>query len=470
MFHTLSELQEKEKNKGRLTPKKSFPTMSKERSPEDNYYGKGNKAYDYYNKKPTESLNSKFEKTKNKITLVVFQNGFILDNGPFRDRAIPENNLFMEQVEKGNIPHELIDKGINDLGILLINRKSEIYHQPIPPITHITQITQINPINPITINPNPNAYNQYNNLDFLNQPGWDNLFNKYTYNYIQNTQSKYNSQYEQLINQTLYNNNNTNVNNNNGYNINNNNYNKYNNNTYDSIFSQYNQYNNNTYDSTFSQYNQYNNYPNPTQTPIATRNIRKDIFIGDNNNDLYNNIPKISNTVARNYNRYERHSSSVPKKDMKNKFETFHNFKRQELIKEEEEKKKKNQKRQIEPKDKETEKKEDKKKFVAFGGVGQAVGGVEIQGLNVQIDLKNSIDLFKPICTINIRLFNGEIAQGKFNYSQTLRDIYFYVRKISGSNNFTLLDGFPPRALRNYDMTIGQLKLENAVLTQRLNP
>ena len=155
---------------------------------------------------------------------------------------------------------------------------------------------------------------------------------------------------------------------------------------------------------------------------------------------------------------------------MKNKFETFHNFKRQELIKEEEEKKKKNQKRQIEPKDKETEKKEDKKKFVAFGGVGQAVGGVEIQGLNVQIDLKNSIDLFKPICTINIRLFNGEIAQGKFNYSQTLRDIYFYVRKISGSNNFTLLDGFPPRALRNYDMTIGQLKLENAVLTQRLNP
>ena len=166
MFHTLSELQEKEKNKGRLTPKKSFPTMSKERSPEDNYYGKGNKAYDYYNKKPTESLNSKFEKTKNKITLVVFQNGFILDNGPFRDRAIPENNLFMEQVEKGNIPHELIDKGINDLGILLINRKSEIYHQPIPPITHITQITQINPINPITINPNPNAYNQYNNLDF----------------------------------------------------------------------------------------------------------------------------------------------------------------------------------------------------------------------------------------------------------------------------------------------------------------
>ena len=104
--------------------------MSKEKSPEDNYYGKGNKAYDHYNKKPTESLNVKFEKTKNKITLIAFQNGFILNNGPFRDRAIKENDEFMKEVEKGNIPHELIEKGIDDLGILLINRKNEIYHQP----------------------------------------------------------------------------------------------------------------------------------------------------------------------------------------------------------------------------------------------------------------------------------------------------------------------------------------------------
>ena len=93
MYHTLFELQEKEKNKGKPSNKNTLSNMSKERSPEDNYYGKGNKAYDYYNKKPTESINTKFEKTKNKITLVVFQNGFILNNGPFRDRALPENNL-----------------------------------------------------------------------------------------------------------------------------------------------------------------------------------------------------------------------------------------------------------------------------------------------------------------------------------------------------------------------------------------
>ena len=217
--------------------------MSKERSPEDNYYGKGNKAYDYYNKKPTESINTKFEKTKNKITLVVFQNGFILNNGPFRDRALPENNLFMEQVEKGNIPHELMDKGVDDLGILLINRKSEIYHQPVP-ITHITQITQINPINPITIN--PNNYSQCG-FDFLAKQNMDNIFNNYTYNYIQNTQSKYNNHYEQLINQALYNN---------------------------------NSINNSIINNSFNQY-QYSQYPvynyNPILKPMGNRSNRKNI-------------------------------------------------------------------------------------------------------------------------------------------------------------------------------------------------
>ena len=398
MYHTLFELQEKEKNKGKPSNKNTLSNMSKERSPEDNYYGKGNKAYDYYNKKPTESINTKFEKTKNKITLVVFQNGFILNNGPFRDKALPENNLFMEQVEKGNIPHELMDKGVDDLGILLINRKSEIYHQPVP-ITHITQITQINPINPITIN-----------------------------------------HYEQLINQALYNN---------------------------------NSINNSIINNSFNQY-QYSQYPvynyNPILTPMGNRSNRKNIFINEKKKEAPTD--RIPNTERRNYNRTDRHTSSVPKKEINNtKFETFYNFKRQELIKEEEEKKKKaqNKKKEEKKEEKKEDKKEDEKKFTAFGGQGQAIGSVNIEGLNVQKDLKNSIDVFKPTCIINIRLFNGEIVKGEFNYTQTLRDIYFYVRKISGSNNFSLLDGFPPRALRDYDKTIGQLRLENTTLTQRLN-
>ena len=35
----------------------------------------------------------------------------------------------MEQVERGVIPHEIAEQGINDLGILLINRKNEIFNQ-----------------------------------------------------------------------------------------------------------------------------------------------------------------------------------------------------------------------------------------------------------------------------------------------------------------------------------------------------
>ena len=323
MYHTLFELQEKEKNKGKPINKNTLSNMPKERSPEDNYYGKGNKAYDYYNKKPSENINTKFEKTKNKITLVVFQNGFILNNGPFRDRALPENNLFMEQVEKGNIPHELMDKGVDDLGILLINRKNEIYHQPIP-ITHITQITQINPINPITIN--PNNYSQYG-LDFLGTQNMDNIFNNYTYNYIQNTQSKYNNHYEQLINQALYNNNS----------IINNNINQY----------------------------QYNQYPvfnnNPLQTPVGNRNNRKNIFINEKKKEAPTD--RIPNTDRRNYNRIDRHTSSVPKKEIKNtKVETFHNFKRQELIKEEEEKKKKVQNKQAKRKKRGEERREERRR------------------------------------------------------------------------------------------------------------
>ena len=413
MFHTLSELKEKEKNNGKPIPNKSITSMPKERTPKDNYYGKGNKAYDYYNKKPSENVNTNFEKTKNKITLIVFKNGFIIDNGPFRDGSIPENQKFMEQVEKGYIPHELTDKGINDLGILLINRKSEVYYQQMGPVTHITQITQINPINPITINPNVNSYNQYTN--------YDNIFNNYTYNYILNTASKYNEQYEQLLNQVLYNSNNNSLNN----------------------------------------YNQY--VYNPViQTPMGNRSIRREIFVPKDNVD-------IPNTETRDYKRTERHISSVPKKEPKNRFETFHNFKRQELIKEEEEKKRKNKINMNKEKKETKEEKKEEKKFTAFGGTGQAIGNINTEGLNVQTDLKNSINIFKPVCTINIRLFNGEIAKGEFNYTQTLRDVYFYVRKISGSNNFTLLDGFPPKPLRDYDRTIGQLKLENTTLTQRLN-
>ena len=42
------------------------------------------------------------------------------------------------------------------------------------------------------------------------------------------------------------------------------------------------------------------------------------------------------------------------------------------------------------------------------------------------------------------------------------------MQTISGSNNFHLLDGFPPKPLRDYDKKIGDLNIENSILTQKI--
>lgn len=405
MFHTLSELKDKENTK-----KEGYKNKN---SPEDKYYGKGNQSYVQYNKKTSEEIDEQFEKTKNKVKLIVYKNGFILNNGPFRDRSIPENDKFMKEVEKGNIPQELIKKGITDLGILLENRKTEIYNPSIIgviPITHITQINQINPINPFNINPY-NQFNQYNQIPF------------HGYN-ILNNPSQYNFPFQYQNPYIIYNN----------------------------------------------PYGAYTVIPrgrsrtqvwNPPQTPMGTRNVKNNIFIP--NTDNRNNIQ-----------RTDRNTCSVPKEDNKSRynrknFQTFESFKNLEALKEEEKKKDKKQKTKNNN-DKEDEKKEeDKKKFTAFEGSGKVVGYANIVGLNVNKDVKNIVDIYRPVCKISIRLFNGEIIKADFNYTQTLRDIYFYVGKISGSNNFTLLDGFPPRTLTAYNRTIGELKIENSILTQKIN-
>ena len=46
--------------------------------------------------------------------------------------------------------------------------------------------------------------------------------------------------------------------------------------------------------------------------------------------------------------------------------------------------------------------------------------------------------------------------------------IYIYVKKISGSNNFILLEGFPPKPLNQLNKTIQELKLDNTTLTQKI--
>ena len=322
MFYTLFDLQEKEKKEKSKKKKdnKKASNLQKDKSPEDNYYGKGNKAYEFYNKKKVENNNEKYENTKNKIQLIVYKNGFILDDGPFRDRAIPQNNKFMEEVEKGNIPEEITEKGITDLGILLINRKTEIYYPPIP-ITPITQITQITQINPITVNP----FNQFNPINQLNQSKGMDLFNSQNpYQYqqqplqyqYQQQQLPYQFQQQQLPYQ----------------------YQQQQQLPYH-LQQQYQNLFQNSFNITDSYGNNIASRPRsktqvwdlPPQTPIGTRNVRNNIFIPMTEN---------RNNIIRN----DRNTSSVPKKEINNAknnnnynkktFETFHNFQRMEYIKE----------------------------------------------------------------------------------------------------------------------------------------
>jgi UBX domain-containing protein 1 len=111
----------------------------------------------------------------------------------------------------------------------------------------------------------------------------------------------------------------------------------------------------------------------------------------------------------------------------------------------------------------------EEKKFQAFTGLGKSISSVNTEGLHVNKNATSNVDRSKPTCKVNIRLFNGEVVSEDFNLSQTLQDVINFVKKKSGSNNFSLLDGFPPRPLTSYNKTIQELHLEGSLLTQKIN-
>ena len=119
--------------------------------------------------------------------------------------------------------------------------------------------------------------------------------------------------------------------------------------------------------------------------------------------------------------------------------------------------------------DKNYEPPKEEKKFKAFTGAGKSLSSVNTQGLHVDKNATSNADKSKPTCKVNIRLFNGEVVSEDFNLTQTLQDVINFVKKKSGSNNFSLLDGFPPRPITAYNKTIQELHLEGSLLTQKIN-
>ena len=110
----------------------------------------------------------------------------------------------------------------------------------------------------------------------------------------------------------------------------------------------------------------------------------------------------------------------------------------------------------------------EQQKFHAFKGRGKAVSTVKTQGLKVNKYIQNKTDKNKQIVKIDIRLFNGQVITTNFNSNQTIRDIKNFVEKKTGSHNFSLVEGFPPKVLSNLSSTLEQLNLKNCLITQKL--
>ena len=406
---------------------------SKNSGPQDNYYGK--KKRDEFSGINQNNNAGNNLKTSKKYKITLYKNGFIINHGKFREKSIPENHKFMKEIEKGMIPEELILNEPGNFEISYVDKKNEVYvNQARNPIT-TTLETYIHGNLNQKINNNANQNFYQNNIPQAD----NNLYNNININPPLNIQQNYPGGHHH-------------------HHQNNQNQQKHAQNRQNQIID--NQEINQGYQPQTARRNQRRqqiNVDNMCLTPIGMRNDRKNIFVDkrENQNENKNLEPNM------------RKSISVPKKKEEKKFRTFASLIKEEKIKEEEEKQKKKGKKVNKNEEKE-EKKEEEKKFTAFAGSGKIIDNVNTHGLHVDKGVETGADKSKPLCTINIRLFNGEIIKSEFNYSQTLREIYYYVQKISGSNNFALLDGFPPKKLRDYDKTIEYLKLENTTLTQKI--
>lgn len=98
------------------------------------------------------------------------------------------------------------------------------------------------------------------------------------------------------------------------------------------------------------------------------------------------------------------------------------------------------------------------------------MGGTTSLGGDINKDVEYHVDKSAPTTKINVRLHNGEVIAQEFNLTHTIDDIYAYVTSVAPvQGSFQLVEGFPPKPLADYNKTIGELKLQGSLLTQRLS-
>lgn len=98
MFHTLDDYRDKKRDEKAEKDKKKIT---------DSYTGGKssgiaveNPQDDWLNKMKKYDNKEKFDKTKNKLKLSLYKNGFIIDDGEFRNKNEPTNKIFMENLKR----------------------------------------------------------------------------------------------------------------------------------------------------------------------------------------------------------------------------------------------------------------------------------------------------------------------------------------------------------------------------------
>ena len=67
------------------------------------------------------------------VRITLYQNGFKVEDGEFREYDTPENKDFMKDLNEGYVPKELRQKYNKPIGIALEDRRKERYVPPPPP-------------------------------------------------------------------------------------------------------------------------------------------------------------------------------------------------------------------------------------------------------------------------------------------------------------------------------------------------
>jgi UBX domain-containing protein 1 len=73
------------------------------------------------------------KKPDTEVRITVYQNGFTVDEGEFREYDTPENKEFMKELNEGYVPKELRAKYNKPVGVALEDRRKEKFIPPPPP-------------------------------------------------------------------------------------------------------------------------------------------------------------------------------------------------------------------------------------------------------------------------------------------------------------------------------------------------